>query len=129
MTNPLTGPEGASAVYGPQKGADSRVVQELDRALGRLADVIARDMGKDVAGVPGAGAAGGAGAGLIAFLDASLVKGAPLVVEAAGLDKTLAGANLVISGSRHEILMERDRFRSQFWAAFDAFVPGSSLYG
>ena len=98
VTNPLTGPEGASAVYGPQKGADSRVVQELDRALGRLADVIARDMGKDVAGVPGAGAAGGAGAGLIAFLDASLVKGAPLVVEAAGLDKTLAGANLVITG-------------------------------
>ena len=98
VTNPLTGPEGASAVYGPQKGADSRVVQELDRALGRLADVIVRDLGKDVAGVPGAGAAGGAGAGLIAFLDASLVKGAPLVVEAAGLDKTLAGANLVITG-------------------------------
>jgi len=98
VTNPLTGPEGASAVYGPQKGADSRVVQELDRALGRLAAVIGRDLGKDVAGVPGAGAAGGAGAGLIAFLDASLVKGAPLVVEAAGLDKALAGANLVITG-------------------------------
>ena len=98
VTNPLTGPEGASAVYGPQKGADAQAVQELDRALGRLAEVIARDLGKDVAGVPGAGAAGGAGAGLIAFLGASLVRGAPLVVEAAGLDKALAGADLVITG-------------------------------
>src|SRR5438270_1273107 len=98
VTNPLAGPEGASAVYGPQKGADAQAVQELDRALGRLAEVIARDLGKDVAGVPGAGARGGAGAGLMAFLGASLVRGAPLVVEAAGLDKALAGADLVITG-------------------------------
>src|ERR1700704_1596403 len=81
VTNPLTGPRGASAVYGPQKGADE------DAALGRLAAVIERDLGKRVADLPGAGAAGGTGAGLVAFLDAELVRGAPLVVEAAGLDE------------------------------------------
>ncbi|HEY0830212.1 MAG TPA: glycerate kinase [Candidatus Dormibacteraeota bacterium] len=98
VTNPLTGPLGASAVYGPQKGADRAGVKELDAALGRLAEVIERDLGKRVADVPGAGAAGGTGAGLVAFLDASLVPGAPLVVEAAGLDAHLAGADLVITG-------------------------------
>jgi glycerate kinase len=74
------------------------MVQELDAALGRLAAVIERDLGKRVADIPGAGAAGGTGAGLVAFLDAELVPGAPLVVEAAGLDAHLAGADLVITG-------------------------------
>ena len=98
VTNPLTGPQGASYIYGPQKGADAETVRELDRALARLAGVIERDLGKKVADVPGAGAAGGAGAGLIAFLDAKLVPGAPLVVDASGFDKALAGARLVITG-------------------------------
>jgi glycerate kinase len=98
VTNPLLGPQGASAVYGPQKGADSRAVLELDTALARFAEVVKRDLGRDVAGLPGAGAAGGAGAGLVAFLDADLVPGAPLVVEAAGLDATLHGADLAITG-------------------------------
>ncbi|HEX2646243.1 MAG TPA: glycerate kinase, partial [Candidatus Dormibacteraeota bacterium] len=98
VTNPLTGPEGASAVYGPQKGADLAAVDELDSALSRLAAVIEADLGRKVADIPGAGAAGGTGAGLVAFLDASLVPGAPLVVEAAGLDARLAGADLVITG-------------------------------
>jgi glycerate kinase len=98
VTNPLTGPLGASAVYGPQKGADRAAVKELDAALARLAEVIERDLGKRVADMPGAGAAGGTGAGLVAFLDASLIPGAPLVVEAAGLDAHLAGADLVITG-------------------------------
>ena len=98
VTNPLTGPHGASAVYGPQKGADPAAVRELNAALAHLAYVIKRDLGKDVAGVPGAGAAGGTGAGLIAFLDASLVPGGPLVVDAAGFDRALKGADLVITG-------------------------------
>jgi glycerate kinase len=98
VTNPLTGPQGASAVYGPQKGADGEMVRELDAALAKLAAVIERDLGKRVADVPGAGAAGGAGAGLIAFLDARLVPGAPLVVEASGFDAELEGADLVITG-------------------------------
>jgi glycerate kinase len=98
VTNPLTGPAGASAVYGPQKGADEKAVELLDRALARLAGVIERDLGKRVAAIPGAGAAGGTGAGLIAFLDARLVPGAPLVVDASGFTRAIGGANLVITG-------------------------------
>ena len=98
VTNPLTGPEGASAVYGPQKGADPQTVRMLDRALGRLAAVIERQYGLRVAEIPGAGAAGGTGAGLMAFLNAKLVSGAALVVDASGFDKALAGAELVITG-------------------------------
>lgn len=98
VTNPLTGPLGASAVYGPQKGASPEAVRELDAALARLAAVIEKDLGKRVADVPGAGAAGGAGAGLIAFVDATLVPGAPLVVDASGFDSRLVGADLVITG-------------------------------
>ena len=98
VTNPLLGPLGASAVYGPQKGADAEAVRELDAALARFAAVVERDLGKSIADIPGAGSAGGAGAGLIAFLDATLEPGAPLVVEAAGLDAALHGAGLVITG-------------------------------
>ncbi len=98
VTNPLTGPKGASAVYGPQKGADEAAVGELDAALSHFAEVIERDLGKRVADVPGAGAAGGTGAGLMAFLDASLVPGAPLIVSASGFDAKLRGADLVFTG-------------------------------
>jgi glycerate kinase len=98
VTNLLIGPLGASAVYGPQKGADDAMVFELDGALGTLAAVIERDLGKKVADVPGAGAAGGTGAGLLAFLDAELVPGASLIVAASGFDQKLQGADLVITG-------------------------------
>ena len=98
VTNPLTGPKGASHVYGPQKGADPDAVEELDRALAHLAEIVKRDLGVDVAGRPGAGAAGGAGYGLMAFLGAELVPGAPLVVEAAGLDEKLDRADLAVTG-------------------------------
>ena len=98
VTNPLTGTQGASAVYGPQKGADEAAVRELDAAMARLAEVIERDLGHRVADLPGAGAAGGAGAGLVAFLGAGLVRGAPLIVSASGLDAHLDGADLVITG-------------------------------
>jgi glycerate kinase len=98
VTNPLLGPTGASYIYGPQKGADPSTVEQLDRALARLAEVIERDLGKRVANIPGAGAAGGAGAGLIAFLDARLMPGAPLIIDASGLDAKLEGAGLVITG-------------------------------
>lgn len=98
VTNPLTGRLGASRVYGPQKGADPRAVDELDVALAHLAEVVRRDLGVDLADRPGAGAAGGAGYGLMAFLGAELVPGAPLVVEATGLDAKLEGADLAITG-------------------------------
>jgi glycerate kinase len=98
VTNPLYGPEGATRVYGPQKGATEQMLVELDAALERLAAVIERDLGAKVAALPGAGAAGGAGAGLVAFLGASLLRGAPLVVEASGLDRALEGALVVFTG-------------------------------
>ena len=99
VSNPLVGPEGATRVYGPQKGADSEeVLAELDAALANFATVVERDLGVEVANLPGAGSAGGAGAGLVAFLGASLTPGAPLVVEAAGLDRALAGARAVFTG-------------------------------
>jgi glycerate 2-kinase len=98
VTNTLTGPQGASHVYGPQKGADPETVELLDQALGHFADVVYADLGKSVAEVPGAGAAGGTGAGMIAFLDADLTPGAPLIVSASGFDGRLEGADLVITG-------------------------------
>jgi len=98
VDNPLVGPRGASHVYGPQKGADAQTVRALDAALGHLAEIVERDLGVDAATRPGAGAAGGTGYGMVVFLGAELVPGAPLVVEAAGLDARLEGADLVITG-------------------------------
>lgn len=98
VDNPLTGPRGAAAVYGPQKGATPEDVVLLDRALTRMADVMARDLGRDVRERPGAGAAGGLGAGFLGFLGARLRPGIEVVIEATGLDQQLAGAGLVISG-------------------------------
>jgi glycerate 2-kinase len=97
VTNPLTGPEGASAVYGPQKGATPEMVRDMDAALAHYADILQRDLGVDVAETPGAGAAGGLGAGLLAFARAELVPGARLVVEALRFDERIAGADLIFT--------------------------------
>src|SRR5207247_10402991 len=85
VDNPLVGPQGASAVYGPQKGASEQDVALLDRALGHFAAIAYRDLAVDVRAMPGAGAAGGLGAGLIAFLGARLRPGVDVVMAAAGL--------------------------------------------
>jgi glycerate 2-kinase len=98
VTNPLTGPRGASAVYGPQKGATPEMVAELDAALRHFAEIIRRDLGVDVEPLPGAGAAGGLGAGLVAFSGARLQPGAEIVMAALDLDQRLTGAQLVITG-------------------------------
>jgi glycerate kinase len=98
VRNPLLGPDGASAVFGPQKGATPEMVAELDAALARYADVVERFVGRSIRDVPGAGAAGGLGAGLIAFLDARLVSGAKLVLDAVGFERRLDRAALVITG-------------------------------
>lgn len=98
VDNPLTGPRGASVVYGPQKGASPEDVRLLDRALAHLADVIARDLGHDVREIPGAGAAGGLGAGLIAFVGAKLRPGVDVVMDAVGFSRRLERADLVITG-------------------------------
>lgn len=98
VDNPLVGPNGASVVYGPQKGATPEMVKKLDRYLDRYADIIKQDLGKDVKEVSGAGAAGGLGAGLMAFLNAELKLGVEIVIEASHLDDRLRNANLVITG-------------------------------
>lgn len=98
VNNPLCGVDGASAVFGPQKGADSETIKQLDAALSRFADVVESDLGASVRERPGAGAAGGLGAGLMAFLDARLAAGVDIVLDAVGLDEALDGADLVITG-------------------------------
>ena len=98
VDNPLTGPEGAAHVYGPQKGAGPDDVLLLDSALRRYARVLADDLGRDVAAIPGAGAAGGLGAGAIAFLGAELRTGIELVLELVGFEEAVDGADLVITG-------------------------------
>ena len=98
VTNPLCGPQGASAVYGPQKGATEEMVVKLDAALAHYADVIKRELGIEVRDVPGAGAAGGLGAGLIAFLKARILPGVDVVIQATRLIEHLKDATLVFSG-------------------------------
>ena len=98
VTNPLTGPDGAAHVYGPQKGADPEMVNKLDSNLKKFSDLIMEQLGKDVEQIPGAGAAGGLGAGLIAFLDGELVEGVPAIAAKTGLDEAVAKADIVITG-------------------------------
>ena len=98
VDNPLTGPHGAAHVYGPQKGATPEDVILLDHALAHLAAVIHRDLGIDVRSVRGAGAAGGLGAGLVAFLGARLRPGVEVVMDAVRFTERVAAADLVITG-------------------------------
>ncbi len=98
VDNPLTGPRGASVVFGPQKGATRDDVLLLDRALGHLAAVIFRDLGLDVRDLAGGGAAGGLGAGTVAFLGAHLRPGVELVMDAVSLRGRVAAADLVVTG-------------------------------
>ena len=98
VDNPLTGPRSAAAVFGPQKGAGPAEVELLDSGLRRLADVLRRDAGADVETAPGAGAAGGVGAGAMALLGARLVPGIDLVLDLVGFDTTLTGTDLVVTG-------------------------------
>jgi len=101
VDNPLCGPNGASAIYGPQKGATPTMVQELDDALRHYAAIVQRDLGVDVLDLPGAGAAGGLGAGLVAFLHAELLPGSRMVLDALHFDTHLATADLVITAEGH----------------------------
>jgi len=98
VDNPLVGANGAAHAYGPQKGASAEEVLVLDRALGHLAAVVYRDLLIDVRHVHGAGAAGGLGAGLVAFLGAKVRPGTEIVMEAVHFMSALAGADLVITG-------------------------------
>jgi glycerate 2-kinase len=98
VDNPLLGPQGASAVFGPQKGASPVDIALLDRALTRFADVVRRDTGGDVGGLPGTGAAGGIGASLVAFLGATFRSGVDAVMDATEFRARLSGADVVVTG-------------------------------
>jgi len=98
VDNPLVGPRGASAVFGPQKGATPEMVQQLDAALAHYADVVQRDLGRDVAQMPGAGAGGGIAAAMVVFLNGQLQPGIEIVTEAVGLDAAVRDADLVVTG-------------------------------
>lgn len=98
VDNPLYGPTGAAHVYGPQKGATLEIVEQLDEGLRNFAAVAKRDLSADVADVPGAGAAGGLGAGLMIFCGATLEPGVRIVIEAIGLRALMQGADLCITG-------------------------------
>ncbi|ANF86387.1 glycerate kinase [Pseudomonas antarctica] len=98
VNNPLCGAHGASAIFGPQKGANAQQVEQLDAALGHFADHCAKVLPKDVRDEPGSGAAGGLGFAAKAFLDAQFRAGVEVVAELVGLDEAVRGADLVITG-------------------------------
>ncbi len=98
VQNPLCGPTGASRIYGPQKGATEEMIVTLDNSLSHFADIIKRDLGKDIKDIPGAGAAGGLGAGLMAFLNAELKPGIDIVINTVRLEEIVQDADLVITG-------------------------------
>jgi len=98
VTNPLCGENGASHIYGKQKGATPEMIEQLDKNLGHFARIIKRDLFADIADEPGAGAGGGMGGGLMAFTNATLKRGVELVVSHTGLEKHLKGADLAITG-------------------------------
>ncbi|MGI9278849.1 MAG: glycerate kinase [Endozoicomonas sp.] len=98
VDNPLTGENGASAIFGPQKGATEAMVKALDQSLEHYALIMERDLGVSVRDVPGAGAAGGMGAALLGYLNARLEPGIEIVMDAVDLAEKVKGANLVITG-------------------------------
>lgn len=98
VDNPLTGEKGASTIFGPQKGATPEMVARLDKNLGHYAAIIERELGKKINDVPGAGAAGGLGGGLLAFLSSEMTRGIEIVIEATGLSRIIEDADLVITG-------------------------------
>jgi len=98
VSNPLCGPRGAARIYGPQKGATPEIIEELDKSLAHFAETIKRDLNKDVKDMPGAGAAGGLGAGLMAFLDAELKPGIEIMIEIVKLEQAIKDTDLVITG-------------------------------
>ncbi|WP_294910036.1 glycerate kinase [uncultured Gilliamella sp.] len=98
VTNPLCGEKGASRVFGPQKGATSEMIKQLDDNLQHYASIIKSQLNKDVATIPGAGAAGGLGAGLMAFTNSKMEKGIDIVIKYSNLENQLIGADFCFTG-------------------------------
>lgn len=98
VDSPFCGPDGAACVFAPQKGADPEMVERLDNGLAQFSDIIKVFTDTDVSALPGAGAAGGLGGSFVAFLGARLVPGADMILDAAGFDRLMENADLVITG-------------------------------
>jgi glycerate kinase len=98
IDNPLYGPQGAAYMFGPQKGADPAMVEALDSQLRAVSDTVRRELGLDVSAVPGAGAAGGMGGGMIAFFGSRLQMGIETVLDTVRFDRLLEGADMVFTG-------------------------------
>ena len=98
VTNTLCGKEGASYIYGPQKGANKEQIEILDNSLLHLSNIIKKDIGKDVLNIKGAGAAGGMGAGMVAFCSATLRPGVDIIFDTLDVEKKIMGADLIITG-------------------------------
>ncbi|NLY46478.1 MAG: glycerate kinase [Tissierella sp.] len=98
VNNPLTGKLGASHIFGPQKGATPEMILQLDEYLGHYADIIRNDLNKDIDQIPGAGAAGGLGAGLMAFLNGELSPGIDIVIRYTDIENQMDGVDFVITG-------------------------------
>jgi len=143
VKNPLYGPDGAACVFGPQKGADPEMVSRLDAGLRNLDEVFQATFGRSFAMLPGAGAAGGLGAGAMAFLGADMRPGFDLLAEMIGLEAEIAAADLIITGEGRldgqsfqgkvvgEVLAMAERFNKPVYALCGATDPklASDQYG
>jgi len=98
VNNPFYGKNGAAHVFGPQKGADEKAVQQLDAGLKNLAEIVERDLGKSIADIPGVGAAGGLGGGSVAFLDANLQSGLQTIIQLVNFEKVASDVDVIITG-------------------------------
>jgi glycerate kinase len=98
VQNPFYGPNGAATVYARQKGADDAMIEELDRGMRSFAQVILKETGRDISNIPGSGAAGGMGGGMLAFLNAELRSGADLLLDLSQFESKIADADLIITG-------------------------------
>ncbi|MGY5268268.1 glycerate kinase family protein [Paraclostridium bifermentans] len=98
VNNPLYGENGAAYIYGPQKGATKEIVKELDKGLKNFAEVVKKDLGKDIAHIEGAGAAGGLGFGFLGFLNSKLESGIKIILDEIKLEEVVKDAGIVITG-------------------------------
>ncbi len=98
VKNPFYGPDGAAYVFAPQKGADRKTVEELDKGLRHFAEIIRKFCGKDISSMPGAGAAGGLGGAFMAFLNSRMTAGIDMVLDAVRFDELISGADLIVTG-------------------------------
>lgn len=101
VSNPLYGPDGAAYVFARQKGADDRMIEQLDKGLRHFSEIIRQRFGRDISRIPGSGAAGGTAGGLMAMTDAEIISGAEMILKITHFEEKIKGADLVITGEGH----------------------------